>query len=47
MKKLFEKPEMKIIKLLSEDVITASGASDVYQDNELPIVPIPQINDQL
>lgn len=44
MKKVFKKPEIKICILLAKDVITASD--DTYQDNELPLVPIPQTNDE-
>lgn len=43
MKKVFKKPEIKICILSSKDVITTSG--EIYQDNELPLVPIPQTND--
>lgn len=34
-KKLYESPEMEIIRFEEEDVITASG-----DDNEMPNVPI-------
>lgn len=37
MKKLYEQPELEIIKFQMEDVMTTS---DLLDDNELPPIPV-------
>jgi len=45
MKKLFITSEIVIMQILSKDIITTSG--DTYQDNELPLVPISEIDSNI